>query len=94
MSDKKSVLDLLKPSPTHAGESFRMGSITFDDKGAYKAPQTIKRHGMVRAPETANINTGHAPSQVEFNRYEDGRVVEMPGLPAPTRRKITSIDSE
>lgn len=88
------VLSLLKPSPTQSGETFTMGSCVFDDKGAYKAPQTIQRHGMVRAPEPANFNTGHDPHAVSFPRYEDGRVIEMPGLPAPSRRKITTPNGE
>lgn len=94
MSKKPDVLSLLKQAPTRAGETFTMGSCTFDDHGAYEAPQTIQRHGMVRAPEQPNFNTGHDPHTISFPRYEDGRVVEMPGLPVPSRRSIKLPDGE
>ena len=94
MPTEKDVLSLLKEKPTRSGETFTMGSCTFEYKGAYHAEQSIKRHGMPRTPEAANFNTGHDPHMISFPRYEDGRVIEMPGLPAPTRRKLPVIPTE
>ena len=86
--DHQSVLDLVKLTASQEG-SFTMGSVKFEDKGAYSAPQTIRRNGTVRRAEPPLFQTGHAPTLIaEGHRYTDGRVVNMPGLPSFDRTTI------
>ena len=91
---KRSVLDLVNLTPSQEG-SFAMGSVHFEDKGAYQKPQTIRRHGAVRRAEPPLFQTGHSPTLIsEGHRYTDGRVVEMPGLPAFQVTKVTASTDE
>lgn len=93
MSKKKiDVLALINQRPQHSG-TFTMGSVTFEDKGAYKAPQTLQRHGLPRAARPPVFDTGHDPHTAgSFPRYADGTAVSMPGLPAPERKKLPKIE--
>ena len=95
MSDKKiDVLDLINRRPEQKG-TFRMGSVTFDDDGAYRTPQTIRRHGLPRAAKPPVFDTGHDPHTMgAFPRYSDGTAVSMPGLPVPERRKVPAIKED
>lgn len=92
--NQRSVLDLVKLTASQEG-TFTMGSVKFEDKGAYSAPQTIRRHGTVRRAEPPLFQTGYGPTMIsEGHRYTDGRVVNMPGLPSFDRATITKPDSE
>ena len=91
--NQRSVLDLVKLTASQEG-TFTMGSVRFEDKGAYHAPQTIRRHGAVRRSEPPLVDTGYGPTMIaEGHRYTDGRIVQMPGLPAP-ERVSTRVPSE
>lgn len=90
--NQRSVLDLVKLTASVEG-TFRLGSVTFEDRGAYHAPQTIRRHGTVRRAEPPLVDTGYGPTLIsEGHRYADGRIVNMPGLPAFERTKISAPD--
>ena len=93
MSEKKiDVLALINHRPQQKG-TFQMGSVTFDDNGAYKAPQTLRRHGLPRVAKPPVFDTGHDPHTAgSFQRYADGRAVSMPGLPVPERKKIQKLE--
>lgn len=92
--NQRSVLDLVKLTASQEGK-FTMGSVLFEDKGAYSPPQTIRRHGTVRRAEPPLVHTGHGPTMIaEGHRYKDGRIVNMPGLPSFERTTIHKPDSE
>ncbi len=94
MSDNRDdILALINQQERPAG--VEMGSCRWEDRGAYQAPQTIRKEGHVRLAQPAVINTGYGPTIVApSDRHTDGRVKEMPGLPAFERVRITSIDGE
>jgi hypothetical protein len=93
MSDNRKLLDLVNASSRPAG--ITMGSVRWTDPGPYRKPQSIRKEGHVRLAEPPVINTGHDPTIVAHaGRYADGRVKQMPGLPAYNRVKIIPIDGE
>lgn len=94
MGKDKDVLDLINQQASQVG-TFTMGSVSYEDRGAYHAPQSIKRHGLVRRAEPPLFNTGHDTQLVDVRRrYSDGRVVEMPGLPAFERGKLPVVSED
>ena len=91
--DEQDVLSLITARPPQEG-TFTLGSVTFDDNGAYQRPQTIQRHGLVRRAEPPVFNTGHDPHLITFPKYEDGRVVELPGMPEPHSRTLPVVEDK
>jgi len=95
MSEPKDVLSLITGGEqTPRTGTFTMGSVTYDATEAYQPPVTIQRRGLPRQAEPPVFNTGHDPHLVNFPRYPDGSVIQMPGLPVAERRTITVPEPE